>query len=83
MKEKEKLFFILSIIVKPHIAYCIMLALGYDVKLLNYYLEKWESKGFYDFESLSYSGWIIFSKLTGEYDRIFAIIKYWCYDRQN
>lgn len=51
MKDKEKLFFILSIIVKPHIAYCIMLALGYNLKQIDYYLKKWESKGFYEYEN--------------------------------
>ena len=81
MKDREKLFFVLSIIFKPHIAFCIMCGLGYNIKQLHYYLFKWEDKGFYDYEELIYSGWIIFSKLTGEYDRIFRMIKYWSYDR--
>lgn len=81
MKNREKLFFVLSIIFKPYIAFDIMEALGYNDKQLSYYLSKWYTKGFYEYGVSLYSGWILFSNLTGEYNKIFTNIKYFCYDR--
>jgi hypothetical protein len=81
MKNREKLFFVLSIIFKPYIAFDIMEQLGYNTKQLCYYLNKWSDKGFYEYGVSCYSGWIVFSNLTGEYNKIFTTIKYFCYDR--
>lgn len=80
MKDKEKILYILAIIFRPYIAYDIMVSLGYPAEQLLYYMGKWSDKGFYEWGTSVTGGWFIFSKLNGEYKRIFDQIKYNAYD---
>lgn len=79
MRDKEKMLFILAVVFKPYIAIDIMLGLGYNKKQLFYYFDKWVDKGFLDFGTSMYTGWLVYSKFTGEYKRIFDNIIYYTY----
>lgn len=50
--------------------------LGFSYKQLMYYVEKWSKRGFYDYGVTLDLGWFDFSKLNGEYKKIFDSIQY-------
>ena len=42
-------------------------ALGFPIKPLYYYLNKWSARGFYDYGIAIDLGWFEYDELTGEY----------------
>lgn len=45
--------------------------LGFSYKQLMYYVHKWSDMGFYDYGVTLDLGWFDFSKLTGDYKKIY------------